>query len=552
MSGTLDADTLRKAIERYTAALVAHRDELNSLNVYPVPDGDTGTNLLLTSRAVSEALAASDGAVGADNDAASRLAAVSGTVARASLLGARGNSGVILSQVLRAFCETLAADGASDVAPSTLAAALSRAAEEAHRAVARPVEGTVLTVLRDAARGATDAAAEAASCAEVAAAALEEARCSLARTPELLPELAAAGVVDAGGKGIVLLLDALAATLRGSEATEPLGPFGPVGSSAEEPLRDTDGSAVAARAAASYEVQYLLDAPDEALARLRDTLAALGESLVVVGGGGLYSIHVHTADPGRAVEVGVEAGRPREISIVDLDRQVEGCRADEARGVRLAGPAIAVVAVADGDGIAAAFRSLGAVVVRGGPGDNPSVADLLDGIEQAGGDAVVVLPNHRNVVGAAERAAEESGRDVRIVATTSVPAGLSAATAYTATDSLDDNVDAMTEAAAAVAAGAVVTAERDATTPCGPVRRGQWLATVDGGVVAVADAARDASVALVERLQRPGAELVTLFAGGDVADAGDVAAALREAFPSLDVQVVPGGQPREPYLIGVE
>ncbi|HEX9891053.1 MAG TPA: DAK2 domain-containing protein, partial [Actinomycetota bacterium] len=388
MPATLDARTLRDAMSRYLEALDRHREEIDSLNVYPVPDGDTGTNLLLTQRAVAEALAELDGAP---------MTEVAEAISRAALMGARGNSGVILSQVLRGMCTRLSAH--DDPSAQDLAEALAGAAEEARAAVADPVEGTMLTVLRDAAEAAAGTLAEGASCAAVARAALDAATASLERTREQLPVLAAAGVVDAGAKGVVLLFDALSAALDGRDPSVDIGPLGPVGARAgREPFRETVGLEY------GFEVMYLLETDDDAIPGLKRRLAGLGDSLVVVGGGGMFNVHVHTNEPGLAVEEALDAGRPRQIRITSLTDQVEeACLAGQARAVREPAdirPA-ALVAVAEGQGFVELFRSLGAVVVEGGPGGNPSVGDLVAAFRQALAGTVFVLPNHANVIPAA-------------------------------------------------------------------------------------------------------------------------------------------------------
>ena len=317
MTARLDAPTLRRAMSLFAESLRSHRDELNSLNVYPVPDADTGTNLVLTQEAVERALAAAtDGNL---------LPELCEAIARSSLMGARGNSGVILSQILRGLCQALPADGSGG--SRELAIALRHGSDEAYRAVARPVEGTVLTVLRDAAGAANDAATSGGSLEAVAATALEAARDSLGRTREVLPALREAGVVDAGGKGVVLLLDALSAAVAGGAPSEPAGPPGPLGRTEEPALSSLEFA---------HEVQYLLEAPDEALPALRRELDRLGDSLVVVGGGGMFNVHVHTNHPESAVEAARAFGRPREVSITTLEGRMVGCLTSQARGVRIA------------------------------------------------------------------------------------------------------------------------------------------------------------------------------------------------------------------------
>jgi dihydroxyacetone kinase-like predicted kinase len=311
MTGDLDPLVLRKAMEAYAEELRRHRDVLDSLNLYPVPDGDTGTNLLLTQETVVAAVEGS----GTDG--------IRAAISRASLVGARGNSGVILSQVLRAICDEMPPDG-RPAGPREIASALQHASDAAMEAVATPKEGTVLTVLRDAATAATAAAVDGAGSAAVLLAALEAARVSLAGTKDTLPELRAAGVVDAGAKGIVILLNALHATLAGERASEPLEAMGPIRRS------EPDGSGGPSMQA--FEVQYVLEAREEGMAALRSTLGSLGDSLVVAGGPGLYSVHVHTCAPEEAVQAGELAGRTRYVRIVGLDGRPFGCVGDPMIG----------------------------------------------------------------------------------------------------------------------------------------------------------------------------------------------------------------------------
>jgi DAK2 domain fusion protein YloV len=521
---------------RFTDALREHRDELNSLNVYPVPDGDTGTNMLLTQEAVWKEL---------ENVPDGDLAALGEAIAKASLMGARGNSGVILAQALRGFCDEVCRDSSADAAG--VARGLKAASAEAHRAVARPAEGTVLTVLADAAEAAAEAAERSADLAVVADAALEAGRLSLERTRDTLPELRAADVVDAGAKGIVLLLDSLAATVSRGDPSIPVGPLGPA---AHE---EASGNGGVRELDFPFEVVYLLDAPDEAISSLRRDLSRLGDSVVVVGGEGMFKVHVHTTAPDQVVELGEEVGRPKQVEVVDLREQVAAyCLAGEARSVRVAEEhPLALVAVADGEGLAEIFRSLGARVVRGGPGNNPSVGELLDAIDVAPAAAVVVLPNHANVVPAAERAAAQSSKAVTVIPSQSLPQGVAAAAAFHPAEEMAKNADRMLEALQSSAAGEISVAARDADTPARP---GEYLATTAGAVVQTGADAALLSVDLVRRLKTPNHELVTVYVGSDASEdeAGAVERALKDAFPDLEVEIHRGGQPGSPYLIGVE
>ena len=519
MSGRLDATTLRRAMALYARALEDHRDELDSLNVFPVPDGDTGTNMLLTQRAVARAL---------EDAGPEELPELCERISQASLLGARGNSGVILSQVLRGACEAVAAT-TGGAGPDGLAVALARASEAASSAVARPREGTVLTVLREAA-GAARAAAEAADASEegVAHAALNGARAALALTTGMLPELRAAGVVDAGGLGVVLLLDAVRAALRDEQLSEAVGAGGPVGRA----------EAVAGAGDGAFEVQFLLEGADEALPALRDELGAIGDSLVIVGGGGLFRVHVHTDEPGRVLEAGKVAGATREVQVASLAEDVSRCRAGEAREVRVTSRPTAMVAVVAGDGLVRAFASLGAAAVRldgSGRGAERVVADLVAAVDALPAGTALILPNDPAALSAAERASGLASKRAVVIPTRSAVAGLAAAAAHNPEASPEDNVAAMTAAAAATASGEVVAGAVD-----------------DAAGATVAVARRLANGARGGHGGDP--EVLTVIAGAEVSD-GELDAvrdALQAAFPDAAVQALAGGMAGPRYLLGVE
>ena len=539
MGATLDASTLRRTMSLYLEALEEHREEIDSLNVFPVPDGDTGTNLLLTQRAVAEALReVADGS----------LAEVGETIARAALMGARGNSGVILSQILRGLCDRLCAS--DEPGGPDLAAALARADEEARSAVAEPVDGTILSVLHDAAGAAGEGGP-----AEVAEAAFRAAEVSLEQTTDQLADLRDAGVVDAGGKGLVLLLDALRAALTGGGLDTRAGPLGPVGH------RETP-AAVASDY--GFEVMYLLDGEPGRIPALRARLGEIGDSVVVVGGGGLFNTHVHTDDPDAAVAAGREVGAPHDVRVTSLDEQVaEHCLANQARatpggGTRAGedeGGRYPLVAVVEGAGLEELFRSLGAVVVRGGPGNNPAVRDLVAAIGRApGAGTVYVLPNHRNVWPAAEAAAREVGGRVEVVHTLSAPQGIAAALAYSPERGAGEPMRRSVEE---TASARLARAEKGAETRAGTVEPGDWVAIddADGEIWAAGDDPAKVAASLArERLLGGRHELATVYVGrgGAPDEAEAIAEALRDARPGLEVEIQRGDQPRYPYLIGIE
>ena len=527
----LAPEHLRATMVAYRDLLRRHRERLNRLNVYPVPDGDTGTNMALTLESVVSGLEGTD-------DAGVQKAVVHG-----SLMGARGNSGVILSQILRGLAEGL---GAGEVDAAGVADALLGASRLADAAVMRPVEGTILTVARDAA-GAADGA-RAGGLVEMLEAVAAAAAASLERTPDLLPVLAEAGVVDAGGAGFVLLIDALLHVADGRPFPEPADDGSPV--LAVTPVMDPDAAPHEAGEGGRYEVMYFLEAPDEAIEGFKQAWDAIGDSIVVVGNDGLWNCHIHTDDIGASIEAGLDAGgRPRKIRVTDLEQQV----ADERR--KREHVATAVVAVGAGEGVDDILRSLGVQeVVAGGQSMNPSTAQILDAIEAATGDGVIVLPNNKNVVPVAEQAAKLASRPAQVVPTRSVAEGLASLLDYDPTVGVDHNVTAMVEAAARVAWGEVTRAVRDASTPAGAVKEGDWLGLDHGKIAVVAPDLAGAACALLDRLVVDRHEVVTVIAGDGSDDQATeaVRAWLGNHRPDAAVEVHDGGQPLAAYLFSAE
>ncbi|MGB8651465.1 MAG: DAK2 domain-containing protein [Mycobacteriales bacterium] len=528
MLQVLDAAALRQWCAVGLEALTAAREEIDDLNVYPVPDGDTGTNMQQTMAAVAEALGA----------AAADLRATVQAVVTGSLMGARGNSGVILSQLLRGMGEVLGELEAA--AADDLRAALLRSAQSAYDAVAVPVEGTLLTVAREAAQ-----AARGVDLASVVVSAREAAAAALARTPEQLPELKAAGVVDAGGRGWCVLLEALELVVTGKAPEVTPGLLVP---------RDRSGLAAAREAgsdAFGYEVQFLLHgAREDEVTRLKTRLGALGDSLVVVGGEGLHNVHVHVNDVGAAVEAGVDAGRPSRITVTRFADQVAPDLAAPATGR-------AVVAVAPGAGLASLFREAGAQVVGGGPTANPSTAELLSAVRASGASEVVLLPNDGNVRAVAVAAAEQAraeGVAVAVVPTRSVLQGLAAVSVADPGRAFDDDVAAMAAAAGGTRSAAVTTAVRASETAAGPCAEGDVLGLLEGVVATVGAEVEQVGRDLLHRMLLPGGELVTVVLGEQAHDAlGErLSAYLDHAHPGLEVLVLRGGQPYYPLLLGVE
>ncbi|WP_432094307.1 DAK2 domain-containing protein [Streptomyces sp. bgisy100] len=662
MPHTLDATTVRTWCELALEELGQAREGLDAINVYPVADGDTGTNLYLTvesaARAVDAVFAAGDPAPDGTGPA---LADAVRAMAHGALIGARGNSGTILAQLLRGMAEVLA-DGhpgadrrpesgaapsadrrpesgtapsvgsppetrtddaaslpgtaapapttgtlpdaaaapaaspttcpsaspttgpAPDPAADALRRALRRAAESAYRAVAHPVEGTVLTV----ATAAADAAGRAeGSAGAVARAAYEGACAALDATPGQLDVLARAGVVDAGGSGLVAVLRALAEAVSGelpmgllggphTRAHRPAAPHPAPGAPAVPcgPALSVPGQLVPGRPGEeprpgpAYEVIYLLEASDEAVATLRGTLDGLGDSLVVVGGDGLWNVHVHVDDAGAAVEAGVVAGRPYRIAITHFAPAAPARPADAAAGTTPAGSVAgperrgereqrAVVAVVPGEGLAALCREAGADVVSCRPGERPAGDELVQAIRRAHAHEVVLLPNDgelRHTAAAAAEQARAEGVRVALIPTRSSVQGIAALAVHQPGRRFDEDVVAMTAAAGATRYAELAVAEAQSWTMAGVCQAGDVLGLIDGDVAVIGPDLAGTAATVLDRMLAAGGEMVTLVLGSGIPDdlADRLQAHVRERHLAVDTVVYRGGQPTVPLLIGVE
>jgi hypothetical protein len=543
-------------IATFRDGLRSHQQLINRLNVYPVPDGDTGTNMALTLESVATEL---DALESPDLDGACRA------IAHGSLMGARGNSGVILSQLLRGLTDGLNASGGL-AGPADLAGALVTADRLAREAVQRPVEGTILTVARGAADGATDAAGTGGSLLAVAEAARVGAADALARTPALLPVLEQAGVVDAGGTGYLLLFDALLTVLDDRPMPEPPElPEVATGGGAGAAGHSVDDDAYATLAGLRYEVMYLLEAPDETIPAFKEVWAGLGDSIVVVGGDGIWNCHIHTDEVGPAIEASLDAGRPRSIRVTDLLEEVEEERwVREGAGDLDSGPSEAplgptpvtsVVAVASGDGIGRIFRSLGVQrLIAGGQSMNPSIAELVEAVDALASEDVIVLPNNGNIRPVANRVDELSIKHVWVVPTETIAEGFAALLAYDPEAGGAANAAAMESTARKVVPGEVTRAVRDSETSAGSVRTGDWLGLSRDGIEVVGDTLSDAACRLLELLVGEDHDLVTIIEGegSGAADTRRITEWLKESRPLVETEVHHGGQPLYPYLFSIE
>jgi fatty acid kinase len=508
---------VRSLVAGARSSIEAHRARIDDLNVYPVPDGDTGTNLMLTVRAVDEALR---------KDGPDDRAGLAREVARAALMGARGNSGVILSQIVRGATDSL---GQSD----DLAKAFRSASDAAYRAVKKPVEGTMLTAIR--AMG--DAAARDADLTAIIAAG----DATVVETREMLPVLRDAGVVDAGAAGLLEIVRGVHAALTGEPLPEP-----PV-------LEDALGVEAIHQELSRYRycTVFVVEGSDLDAAALEAELEQIGDSLLVVGDDSALKIHVHTDDPGRALSLGVARGVVEGVEIANMHAQAEE---REARLLHAVADDVraAVVAVAAGEGNRALFESGGALVVDGGRTMNPSTADLVAAIESVGAPEVVVLPNNGNVIMSAEQAAEHAAKTVRVVPTRSLQAGLSALVAFDPAQPAEANSEAMAAAAEGVATGAVTVASRDVQLNGVSVRKGTWLGLADGRPVAGGETFDDVAAAVLDRLLAEPRGLLTLLTGEEPPPLDGLLAQLESEHPELELDVHEGGQPHYPLLLAAE
>jgi uncharacterized protein len=542
--GGVDLAVVRRFVDVAVDALAAAREEIDALNVYPVPDGDTGTNMYLTMSAARDAI---HRAATEDADVARALAAFR----RGALLGARGNSGVILSQLLGALVARIGRAEAGERNATIMAEAMAEASDAAYAAVGTPVEGTILTVARAAADAAVRRAEDdRARARDVFAAAAQSAREALAHTPEQLEQLRAAGVVDAGGRGLSVILDAAETVLTGRRPL-PVSPaigMHTIPVAVGEPDLHAGGPA--------YEVMYLLDAADAAVPALREALAPLGDSLVVVGGEGLWNVHVHVDDVGAAVEAGIAAGRPYRISVTHFAEQV--ARQREQSGARGRGrEGRRIIAVSAGPGLARLFGDAGAIVIEGGPGNRPSTGMILDAITESRAAEIVILPNDQDSVRAARIAARTAEEDldvrVAVIPTEAQVQGLAALAVHEPARSFDADVLEMTATARHTRHGAVTIAARQAITMAGPCEPGDVLGVIEGDFALVGHDLVTVATEILERMLGGGGELVTLVSGaGGNGLAAHCEEYVADRHAHVDVVVYDGGQDRYPLLMSVE
>ena len=541
----LSGGQLRDMFAAAAAWLEKHIESVNAINVFPVPDGDTGTNMYLTMRSVMEE---------AQRCPEEGAGAIMAAMSQGALMGARGNSGVILSQIIRGM--TRAVGEAETIDAATWVRGMEEGAVGAYKAVSKPAEGTILTVMREASEAARQTFdSEAPDILGVMEATLEAASQSLDRTPTLLPVLAEAGVVDAGGKGLLVLLDGMKRHLKGEPMDVAAGvPEEQIG---QEWLAVTSRLHGQGESLYGYCTEFLIGGKEMEPDSLRNRMLELGDSVLVVGDDRLVRVHVHTDDPGAALSHGTGVGSLLQVKVDNIREQADRfLEMHEGRAEVEAQPeAISTVAVVAGEGMATVFRSVGCTkVVSGGPTMNPSARDILDAVEACPSDEVILLPNDKNIIMAAKQAEELTQKRLRVVETRSIPQGIAALLALNQEAELEANVTAMEEAGKGVVTLEVCRAVRPTSIGGVKVREGQIIAIVDDELKLVAETAEDGVLRALEGVEAEGVSLVTLYYGEDTkqAEAESLGERVKRAFPQYDVEVVCGGQPHYNYIASVE
>lgn len=541
---------LRKLFKAGLLWLEHNREQVNALNVFPVPDGDTGTNMVLTMRAAYRRIEKSD---------EMHTGRMAQEMAHGALMGARGNSGVILSQIFRGLARSLA--GAELATAADIAAAFQEAAETAYKGVMRPVEGTILTVIREGAEEAQDAIAKSSDLRFLLERVLERCQQTLERTPDMLEDLKQAGVVDSGGQGLVYILEGMLRYVYG-ERIEIASAMPVTAADVQpEPAPATPAQALAAPEGGElefpYDVQFILTGQDLEVSKVRDAIAAMGDSTLVVGDERAIKVHVHVSDPGQPLSYAAGVGRISDIVVENMQEQMESIISQPSQPANEPPPNhhLGVVAIAAGPGLGDIFRSLGAdAIVNGGQGHNPSTEEIYRAIEEAPMQRLVVLPNNKNIILAAEAACELTKKEVAVVPTRTVPQGISAMLAINPHDELDEICAAMREAGKLVASGEVTIASRSVTMDGVDVKEGEIIGLVDGRLCTSGDSLDAVLTKTLETMAVQDRELVSIYYGSDVRheEAEEVADRIKALYPHAELELLPGGQPYYMYILGAE
>ncbi|TAN34505.1 DAK2 domain-containing protein [bacterium] len=537
----VDGPLFKRALLGSLSWLSSNHEEVNRLNVFPVPDGDTGTNMLLTLQSAVEDIKDSN---------AAEVSKIAKLASHGSLMGARGNSGVILSQIFRGFAR--AVEGKSSLTPAELAAAFEEAANAAYRAVNKPTEGTILTVAREAGRAAATAAGSPdATIPRVIAAAAAGARAAVLKTPSQLQILRDAGVVDAGGFGLEIILEGMLKTVEEAEsALRTLAQSKPAASSSSQ-------VAVALPEGGwGYCTEFLIEGSGLDLDLIRNQIEALGNSVLVVGEPELVKVHVHTDDPTRVITLAGGHGKLLKLNVGDMSTQHRRIIDSDAAAPRPPRPnGVGLVAVVAGSGLVEIFRGLGVdAIVEGGQTMNPSTQDMLKAIESVPYDEVVLLPNNRNVILAAKQVVSLTRKKVRVMETHSVPQGVAAVVAFRGERSGAENAAAMKAEAERVQTIEVTHAVRDTRSNGLKVKKGDVIGLINEKLEFAGNDYGEVVNKALGRLGPASYELVTVYRGAGASDdeLAKLESEIRSNYPGLEVEVQQGGQQHYPFILSVE
>ena len=541
MTKAINAALLKNMILSAANKLNENKAYVDSLNVFPVPDGDTGTNMALTFTSAAKDISAKEFSSASD---------VAAAVAKATLRGARGNSGVILSQIFRGL--SLGMAGKDEVSVSDLAHAIQKGCDTAYSAVMKPTEGTILTVIRFMAKSAVENA-EAESIDALFTAFMAEGNYALDQTPEMLPQLKQAGVVDAGGKGLLFIFEGMQVALDGKSVTLSDAPATAQTASAAQQAIDPDDIEF------GYCTEFIIEKYNEKdnAEAFRAKIAPTGDCLLVIEEGEIVKVHIHTNNPGFVLEQAVKLGQLINIKIDNMRYQHSNIIAEAEPAPKAKGPMkeLAVISVSAGEGIAEVFTELGvSYVIRGGQTMNPSTDDILAAVEEVNAKNVIVLPNNKNIILAAEQAVELAEVNVAVIPTKTIPQGITAMTSFLPEGTLEDNVEAMNEAITLVKSGSITHAVRNTSIDDKEIHEGDYLGMREGKIALVNPDLGETFTALIDEMVDEDAEIITIYYGEDVSeeDANALCESLEEKYPDCDVYVRCGGQPVYYFFLAVE
>ena len=543
---------LRKLTKAGLIWLEQNHQYVNSLNVFPVPDGDTGTNMLLTMRSAVERIS---------EDKDIRVDEVAAQLSRGALMGARGNSGVILSQIWRGLAKGLANKETFDV--HDLAEAFHQASETAYNGVMRPVEGTILTVIREGAAEAVDAAQKSGDLRFVMERVLERCQQALERTPDLLPVLKQAGVVDSGGQGLVYIFEGMlryvSGQMRGLDHMAAQQKAGVLAQrTAQELAAPEDGEIEN-----PYDVQFILMGENLDVMEVRRQIDGMGDSTVVVGDENAIKVHIHVKNPGEPLSYGISLGMVTDVVVENMQLQMEEIihapsqfnRQNGVEEVTVESGQIGVVAVAGGDGLSDIFRSLGAAnIVAGGQTNNPSTEEIFQAVQDVPTDKIIILPNNKNIILAAEAARDLSPKEVVVVPTRTAPQGFCALLTLNPNGDLANTAAGMYEAAQQISTGEITRATRSVNLDGVAVNEGEVIGLVDGRLSASGKQLNEVLSQVLGKMDMEEREIVSVYYGADIneQEAGEVVSLIESLYPDVEVELLPGGQPHYFYILGAE